>query len=40
MGWRGHVSRIGEMRGADRLLVDNVSAKDHLEDLGYKIKVM
>jgi hypothetical protein len=28
-----HVARIGEMRNAFKILVDNLKGRDHLEDL-------
>jgi hypothetical protein len=35
MRWVGHVARMGERRGAYRVLVGRPEAKrDHLEDLG------
>jgi hypothetical protein len=36
MRWAGHVARIGEGRGAYRVLGKggNLTEKDHLEDLG------
>jgi len=32
--WAVHVARMGERRGANRVLVGNLRERDHLEDLG------
>jgi hypothetical protein len=34
MRWAGHVARMGEWRGAYRVLVGRPKARDHWEDLG------
>jgi hypothetical protein len=34
MRWTGHVARMGEGRGAYRVLVGRLKARDHWEDLG------
>ena len=33
MRWAGHVARIGDRRGAYRVLVGKMRERDHLEDL-------
>jgi hypothetical protein len=33
MNWAGLVKRIGERRGVYRILVGNMSVREHLEDL-------
>jgi hypothetical protein len=34
MRWAGHVTRMGERRGADRILVRRPEGRKHLEDPG------
>jgi hypothetical protein len=34
MGWAGHGARMGDRRGADRVLVGDAMEGGHLEDLG------
>jgi hypothetical protein len=34
MRWVGHVAHIGERRGAYRILMGNLRARDHLEGPG------
>jgi hypothetical protein len=34
MRWTGHVSHMGEMRSAYRILVANLKGRYHVEDLG------
>ena len=33
MGWVRHVARIEKTRNADRVLVQNLKERDHVEDL-------
>jgi hypothetical protein len=33
VGWAVHVARMGEKRGADRVLVGKLKEEDHWEDL-------
>jgi hypothetical protein len=34
MTWAGHVKRMGDRRGADRILVGRPEGRNHLEDPG------
>ena len=34
MRWAGHVARMGDRRGVYSVLVEKLSERDHLEDLG------
>jgi len=40
MRWVGHVARVGESRGAYRVLVRNLMERDHLEDSGVDGRVI
>jgi hypothetical protein len=34
MIWAGHVARMGEIRNAYKVLVENLKGRDHSEDVG------
>jgi hypothetical protein len=34
MRWEGHVVHMGEMKNEYKILVENLNARDHLEDIG------
>jgi hypothetical protein len=38
--WAGHIARVGESRGAYRVLVGNLREKDHLKDPGVDGRLM
>jgi hypothetical protein len=40
MKWAGHVARVGEMRGAYRLLVGDLREKEPLQDLSLNRKII
>jgi uncharacterized protein YjiS (DUF1127 family) len=40
MRWAGLVARMGEMRGACRVLVGNLSEIDHLDDIGIDRRIL
>jgi hypothetical protein len=39
MRWAGHVARMGEGSGVDRVLVGRPGGKNHWEDLGVCVRI-
>jgi hypothetical protein len=40
MRWVGHVARVGEMRGANMVLVENPEGKKRLGRQGIDVRIM